>query len=178
MTSSATTAALIHRRIARLQALIRGQQCRKRVVLLMRDDYDTLRQRVNREAFGQDEPPYEELADLGFFESADEWKGAPRRPPQLLPQSPPQVSRDGGDDNAAPLCASSTEPTTEAAAGAETGEVSVFRATDDGAGGEVCRPKEEVLADLKRVRRAIKERIEALRLQQQKQRVGSLGPPE
>ena len=173
---SSATAALIHRRIARLQALVRGQQCRKRVVEFMRLEYDTLRRRVNREAFGgQDEPPYEELADLGFFESADEWKGTTRRLPQLLPTSPPRAPSD-----ALPCAASSTEPMTEAAAGAETGEASVSRARDDGAGAAVRRSKEEVLAELARVRRAIQERIEALRVQQQQQqeRVGSVGPPE
>lgn len=185
---SSATAALIHRRVARLQALVRGQQSRKRVVESMRLEYDTLRRRVNREAFGgQDEAPYEDLVDLGFFESADEWKGATRRLPQLLPISPP---RPRAPSEALPCAASSTEPTmTEAAAGAETGVASVSRARDYGAGGACAarRSKEDVLAELARVRRAIQERIEALRVQQQQQpgqqqqeeeaRVGSEGPP-
>ena len=146
MTSSAT-AALIHRRVARLQALVRGQQCRKRVLLEgFRRDWAALTRQVNREAFGADEPPFEELADLGFFESADEWrkKGVGVAKHQLLPSSP---------SLSPPRLPCSTE-----AAGA-----------GGGGRGAVARPREEVLAELVRVRRAIQERVEALRLEQEQQ---------
>jgi hypothetical protein len=98
------TAALIHKRVSRLQALVRGRQTRRRVVEAMQRDYRSVCVRLNREAFGdgREEPPYEDLADLAFFEDGDEWGGSAKgggsatRPPpqgldglsQLMPKPP------------------------------------------------------------------------------------------
>lgn len=149
MTSSAT-AALIHKRVARLQALVRGRQARQRIVAAVRREYYALRQRLNREAFGGEEPPYEELADLGLFESADEWKGTrhPRPPPpQLLRSSPPPP----------PVELSPCESAAPVAVGAGR-----------------ARSREEVLQELARVQRAIQERIQTLKRQEKQQQMQML----
>ncbi len=110
MTCSAT-AALIHKRVSRLQALVRGRQTRQHVVGAMREEYASVCAALNREAFGegQEEPPYSELADLGFLDG-DEWSvhkgnsnsggsGRPQDPPthslvpQLLPRRQPSLDK-------------------------------------------------------------------------------------